>query len=453
MGALALLLAATVPMAGTCADGGGKIRFVVIDPGHFHAALVQKYPYGGDVSTDVRVYAPKGPELDAHLALVRSFNERAENPTRWNEIVYAGDDYLERAVEENRGARNVVAVLAGRNDRKAGYCLAAVRAGFHVMADKPLAIAPEAYAVIEEAMSVAREKNLVLMDLMTDRHEFLNVLQCELAHDRALFGEQVAGSADSPGIVRESVHHFFKLVNGSPLRRPAWYYDASCQGAAIVDITTHVVDDVRWTALPGARLSQGDVEVVSARRWPTPVTLADYSASTGCGEWTDGLRRGLDAAGVLQCDANGEFTYRQRGVFAKVRVEWRFRAQPGGGDESYALMRGTKAEVGIRTGTADGAVLFVRPAPGTDAAAAGSALEAALARLSGKWPGLAAAPYQGGWRVVVPSGLTITHEEQFREVAKTILGWVRSGQPPAERDNLLVKYRTIMDAYRMSERR
>ena len=133
MGTLALLLAATVSMAGTCADDG-RVHFVVIDPGHFHAALVQKHPYGDDVSTDVRVYAPRGPELDAHLALIKSFNERAENPTRWNEIVYEGDDYLERAVEDNRGVRNVVVVLAGRNDRKAGYCLAAVRPGFRVLA-------------------------------------------------------------------------------------------------------------------------------------------------------------------------------------------------------------------------------------------------------------------------------------------------------------------------------
>ena len=423
MGTLALLLAATVSMAGTCADDG-RVHFVVIDPGHFHAALVQKHPYGDDVSTDVRVYAPRGPELDAHLALIKSFNERAENPTRWNEIVYEGDDYLERAVEDNRGVRNVVVVLAGRNDRKA----------------------------VEEAMSVAREKNLVLMDLMTDRHEFLNVLQCELAHDRALFGEQVAGTAENPGIVRESVHHFFKLVNGAPLKRPAWYYDAACQGAAIVDVTTHIVDDVRWTALRDAHLSQGDVEVVSARRWPTPVTLADFRASTGAGDWTDGLRRGLDADGVLQCDANGEFTFRQRGVFAKVRVEWRFRAPPGGGDASYALMRGTKAEVGIRTGASEGAVLFVRPAPGADAAEVGAALDSALKRLSGRWPGLSASPEDGGWRVAAPKELFVSHEEQFREVAKTILGWVRGGQPLRERDNLLVKYRTLVDAYRMSGR-
>lgn len=447
------MVSAVLMMAAAAAQANddGKVRFVVIDPEHFHAALVLKHPYGDDVSTDVRVYAPRGPELDAHLALVRSFNGRAENPTRWNEIVYAGDDYLERAAEENRGARNVVAVLAGRNDRKAAQCLAAVRAGFHVLADKPLSITPETYATLAEAVALARERKLAVMDIMTDRQEFLNKLQSELAHDAALFGEQVAGTADSPGIVRESVHHFFKLVNGAPLRRPPWYYDASCQGAAIVDVTTHLVDDVRWTALRDARLAQGDVEVVSARRWPTPVTLDDFRASTGCGGWTDGLRGRVDAAGVLQCDANGEFTYRQRGVFAKVRIEWRFRAQPGGGDAAYALMRGTRSEIVLRTGSAEGAGLFVRPAPGAAAEEVGAALASALKRLSGRWEGLEAVPCQGGWRVVAPERHFVSHEEQFREVARTVLGWVRGGQPAHEYDNLLVKYRTLVDAYRMSE--
>ena len=70
------------------------MNFVTVDPGHFHAALVFNNPYGEDVSTDVRVYAPKGAELDAYLALLKSFNGRAESPTAWREDVYANGDYL-----------------------------------------------------------------------------------------------------------------------------------------------------------------------------------------------------------------------------------------------------------------------------------------------------------------------------------------------------------------------
>ena len=93
---LAVAVAATT-MAGCdrVATGRCDVSFVEINPGHFHAALVLNRSYPG-VDKDVHVYAPKGPELDAHLALVKAFNTREKNPTAWNEIVYTGDDFLER---------------------------------------------------------------------------------------------------------------------------------------------------------------------------------------------------------------------------------------------------------------------------------------------------------------------------------------------------------------------
>ena len=42
------------------------IQFVTVDPGHFHAALVQNRTYEG-VSPEVQVYAPDGAELKSHL--------------------------------------------------------------------------------------------------------------------------------------------------------------------------------------------------------------------------------------------------------------------------------------------------------------------------------------------------------------------------------------------------
>src|SRR6266850_4037404 len=67
------------------------IRFVTLDPGHFHAALVQKEMYPG-VSKVVHVYAPLGPDLIDHLARVSRFNQRAENPTTWELQVHAVPD-------------------------------------------------------------------------------------------------------------------------------------------------------------------------------------------------------------------------------------------------------------------------------------------------------------------------------------------------------------------------
>jgi len=434
------------------AKPGDKLRFVVIDPGHFHAALVFKNPYGDDVSTDVRVYAPKGADLDAHLALLKSFNDRAENPTKWNVVVQAGDDYLERAVAENGGDACVVTVLAGRNDLKSRYARTAVEAGWNVLADKPLAITPETAAELRTALALAKKNNLAFADIMTDRHEVLNLLQSALAHDAGLFGELEKGTPEDPGVIRESVHHFVKLVNGAPLKRPAWYYDTDRQGAAIVDVTTHMADDVQWTVFPETALKPSDVEIISARRWPTPVSLADYRASTGRADWPDFLRRKLDTDGVLPCDANGEFTYRLKDVIAKIKIEWRFRAPADGGDTAYAVIRGTKASVGIRRTAADGfkSVLFVKGASGRSAEETRCALEKALHRLSDRWPGLAVAADGDGWKVEVPAKHSITHEAQFGFVAKDFLGWVRSGQPLAEYENLATKYATLIKAYEKS---
>src|SRR2546423_15500191 len=86
---------------------GAEVRLITLDPGHFHAALVQKFMYP-QVSPVVQVYAPDcaGEDLRAHLQRVEDFNHRAENPTHWEEKVYCGADFLKRMVKERAG--NVV---------------------------------------------------------------------------------------------------------------------------------------------------------------------------------------------------------------------------------------------------------------------------------------------------------------------------------------------------------
>ena len=56
----------------------GEVKLVTLDPGHFHAALVQKVSYP-QVSKDVYVYAPTGFDVDEHLKRIQGFNTRAEN--------------------------------------------------------------------------------------------------------------------------------------------------------------------------------------------------------------------------------------------------------------------------------------------------------------------------------------------------------------------------------------
>src|SRR5258708_19676889 len=88
-----------------------KPRLILIDPGHFHAALVQKEMYEG-LSPKAHVYAPLGPELIDYLGRIARFNAQAEMPTAWQLRVEAAPDFLARLAQEPPGG---VAVIAGRN--------------------------------------------------------------------------------------------------------------------------------------------------------------------------------------------------------------------------------------------------------------------------------------------------------------------------------------------------
>lgn len=441
-------LAAVAGCAGApSAAKSAPVRLITLDPGHFHAALVQNRSYAG-VDPVVHVYAPKGPDVEAHLKLIAAFNARTNDPTAWREEVYTGDDYLDRMLVERAG--NVV-VLAGRNNRKTDYILKCVTAGYNVFSDKPMAITPDGYAKLEKAFAAAAAKGVLLYDIMTERFEITTRLQRELTRFPALYGAQEKGSPSDPAVTKLSVHHFCKLVNGQPLRRPAWYYDTDQQGEAIMDVTTHLTDLVQWETFPEVSLSTGDVRMVSAKVWPTAITAADYEKSTGMKSWPDYLKKDVDAKGVLQCRANGEFTYALKGVYAKVSVLWNFMPPAGGGDTHYSLMRGTKASLEIHQGAAEGyrPRLYVRPRPGVDKAATEAALRRALAALAKDYPGLGFHADAAGWVVDVPKSYDIGHEAHFSQVTRNFLKYLAAGRLPAwERANMLVKYYTLREAYR-----
>ncbi|PYQ01377.1 MAG: oxidoreductase, partial [Acidobacteria bacterium] len=104
-----------------------------LDPGHFHAALVQKEMYPG-VARKVHVYAPLGSDLVDHMARVASFNRRKDSPTAWEMEIHTGPDFLERMLQERPG--NAV-VISGRNRGKIDRVRSSLDAGLHALVDKP----------------------------------------------------------------------------------------------------------------------------------------------------------------------------------------------------------------------------------------------------------------------------------------------------------------------------
>jgi hypothetical protein len=81
-----------------------ETRLMVLDPGHFHAALMQNEMYLG-ISRKVLVYAPLGPEVLDYLNRVALFNSRGQNPTAWEIDLHTGPDFQQRMLRERPGNR------------------------------------------------------------------------------------------------------------------------------------------------------------------------------------------------------------------------------------------------------------------------------------------------------------------------------------------------------------
>ncbi len=425
-----------------------RFRLITLDPGHFHASLVQKFMYP-DVDPLVHVYAPVGDDLQEHLQRVARFNTRPDHPTDWHEQVYAGPDFLEKMLAEKAG--NIV-VLAGNNARRTDYILRSTQAGLNVLADKPMVIVPADLPRLRQAFAVAASNHVLLCDIMTERYEITTVLQRELSQRPAVFGELVKGSRNDPAIIMESVHYFSKVVAGMPLKRPAWAFDVRQQGEGIVDVSTHLVDLAQRAAFPDRPLSPADASVLSARRWNTPISRQQFKEVTGLEDFPGFLQKDLKD-GVLQVCANGEFTWRLRDVHAKVSVVWDFQPPPGGNDTYHSILRGTRSRLVIRQGAEQEfkPVLYVEKTGGTEDQALAAALPAAIGALQAKYPGISFHEEGNGWRVTIPDKYDVGHEAHFSQVTENYLKCLRDGRlPDWEVPNMLTKYATIMQAYELS---
>ena len=427
------------------------MKLTILDPGHFHAALVQKYMYA-DVDDTVHVYAPAGPDLDDYLRRIESYNARAQNPTRWDVRTHAGPDFLERFVADRSGD---VAVIAGNNRRKTEYLTRAVAAGYHTLADKPMVIDAAGYEALQRAFAVARANGVLLYDIMTERQEITTLLQKEFSTLPAVFGRLLEGSERHPAVTKESVHHFSKQVSGMPIKRPAWSFDTAQQGEGLVDITTHLVDLVQWECFPDQPLDcRTDITILGARRWPTEIPLAQFAQVTQLEEYPAFLRKDVQANGSLHTYANGEINYAIKGIHAKISVRWNFEAPAGAGDTHFSVMRGSRATLAIRQGKEESYLprLTIEPAANTDLAAFAGALEQALPQVQAAYPGVGLKRTDRGWEVTVPASYHVGHEAHFGQVTEQFLRYVANGALPAwEVPNMLAKYYTTTQALALAQ--
>lgn len=299
-----------------------EFRLVVLDPGHFHAALVQKEMYP-QLDGSVAVYAPLGPELFDYLKRISLFNRRKQEPTQWRLRIDTSDDPLREMLA---GPRGDVVVLAGKNRSKMERISAAISAGLNVLADKPWIISSDELPQLEEALRMAEEKGLVAYDIMTERHEVTSEITRELVNTNGVYGETEQGTEAQPGIYARSIHNVMKVVSGVPLQRPPWFFDIDEYGEGLADVGTHVVDLVQWTAFADQPIQlQAELEIRKASRWPLTLTRGQFKRVTGLDNFPEAL-----AAHVrddkLEYFCNNSVWYTIRGVHVQLDISWDWEA-------------------------------------------------------------------------------------------------------------------------------
>ena len=424
------------------------VKLITLDPGHFHAALVQKTMYSG-VDSLVYVYAPEGNDLQLHLSRITAFNTRKDNPTHWLKNVYTGKDYFEQMLEEKNG--NTV-VIAGNNRKKTEYILRSLEGGFNVLADKPMVINSESFGMLKKAFETAKANNLLLYDIMTERFEITTILQRELSQIPEIFGTLEKGTATDPAVVMESGHCFYKFISGNVLVRPAWFMDESQQGEGIVDVTTHLVDLVQWECFPEQSLDYTqDINVTAAKRWPTDMSLSQFITITRLDGLPYFLEKNKKNDTTLQVWSNGEINYQIKGVYAKVSVVWDYQS-PGGNDTHYSMMRGSRASLVIRQGQEEQykPTLYIIPGESDKS----YDIKEAFKKIQTKYPGTELKETKKGWVVVIPDSYKEGHESHFGRIMENYLEYLKKNDMPAwEVPNMLAKYYTTTKALEISSKK
>ena len=347
-----------------------------------------------------------------------------------------------------------IMIVSGNNAKKTEYIKKTVEAGIHVLADKPMVINIDKFDMLKEAFDLAEKNNVLLYDIMTERYEITTMIQKELSLVPELFGELEKGSVDDPAVTKESVHHFFKFVSGSPIKRPAWFFDVSQQGEGIVDVTTHLVDLIQWACFPEQIIDyEKDIEVLEAKRWATELTPGEFNRVTHLDGYPEYLKKDMIRDSVLNVYSNGEINYTLKGVHAKVSVIWNYEAPEGTQDTHYSIMRGTKANLTIKQGADEDykPTLYVEQIGGGQDEDFVAALNKAVEGLQARFPGITVDFRTSEAVINIPDKYKDGHEAHFTQVTEKFLEYLKAGKlPDWEVPNMIAKYYTTTKGYEMS---
>jgi predicted dehydrogenase len=342
-------------------------------------------------------------------------------------------------------------ILAGRNDRKMAMMRRLHDAGFHVLADKPWLAGPDGLEDLRHTVAGGP----LAVEIMTGRHEITSRVTRKLVGETEVFGGFGEEDAGKPAIEISGVHHLEKMVNGAPLRRPVWYFDVRVQGDGIADIPTHMVDQVQRlvAAASKAAAPRPGLELIAARCWATQVPRSLFARVTGRPDFPDELGE-VVAGEELSYRSNAELSFRLGTVTAALDTRWDLSEPPGGGDTHRSVIRGTRVEIRVDQSAATHFRRRLSVVPRREASQTKAALERAITKWHGEYPGLALSEGSSGWEIKVPRALASGHESHFPLVLADFLALVERGNwPPGLASDTLAKYTLLARASVEARRR
>ena len=116
-------------------------------------------------------------------------------------------------------------------------------------------------------------------------------------------------------------------------------------------------------------------------------------------------------------------------------------------------LRGTKADLIVEQGPDTRFVTELTVRPVNESTSYAHALRDAVASLQGRFPGLGFEPAGTTFRITIPQALRTTHEEHFAAVLEEFLGYIDSGEHPANLGpDLVAKYTLLARAAELSHR-
>jgi len=414
------------------------IRLMTLAPGHFHAALIQKRMVPG-LATRNYVYAPLDADTANFVERLAGFNSREDDPTSWELDLRAGSNWVERFHREQPG--NVV-FLSGRNRSKIDLMRLAVSNNLHVIADKPWVIEFSDFPKLEELYRETDLRDVLVFDVMTERHEVTNQLVRELVRDATIFGKWQVGTPSQPAMLLESRHYLKKVVAGQPLIRPWWWFDAGIAGEALADVGTHLADLALWFVSPDRMINyRSDIQHLAADSWPLLLSENEFRTVTGLPAYPSQLASHV-VNEQLYYAGNNSVTFTLSGVHVKLNVNWEFEAPAGATDTHTSVALGTNAKVEVRQPPGKQPEVFVTATNPADHLELYRRLSAKCELMRGRLPGLEVSDLGAEMQLLVPDAIRSSHEEHFAKVMDEFVRYFHNPRaiPAWERPNTLGKY-------------